>query len=158
MYALYFHTTELSKGQLFHKVRSYPVMFLWPVCGNDWPNGHDNDLTVKIAASELTKKAVEVKLEEGSVHKTEEERIGWWCIGADGKRRGQWGYIRTDNFVWADDETELVLKQQLASSTGSQVSLNMLVHNVVQWMWRRETGNGQRVPTDKKGVPTYCDI
>ena len=48
--------------------------------------------------------------------------------GADGKcHKGEdsEGHIRTDNFVRTDDETELVLKQQPASSTGSQVSVNM---------------------------------
>ena len=25
-------------------------------------------------------------------------------------------------------------------------------------MWKRETGNGQGVPTDEKGVPSNCDI
>ena len=34
MYALYFHTTELSNGQMFHKVQSYQVTFIWPVRGN----------------------------------------------------------------------------------------------------------------------------
>ena len=48
--------------------------------------------------------------------------------GTDGKRhKGEdsEGHMRTDNFVWTDDETELVLKQQPASSIGSQVSMNM---------------------------------
>ena len=57
------------------------------------------------------------------------------------------GHIRTDNFVWTDDETELMLKQP-ASLTGSQVSMNMLTFgaryctmNVEEgnWYWTRST-------------------
>ena len=49
--------------------------------------------------------------------------------GSDGKIH-KWedseGHIWTDHFVGTADETELVLKQQQASSTGSQVSVNKL--------------------------------
>ena len=49
VHVLYFHTIELSNGQVFHQ----SVAMLRA-------NGHANVLTVKIAASELVKKTAEV--------------------------------------------------------------------------------------------------
>ena len=60
LYALYFHTTELSNGQLFHEVRSYQVTFVDQSVAMLKANGHDYDLTVKLAVPELTKKTVEL--------------------------------------------------------------------------------------------------
>ena len=50
------------------------------------------------------------------------------------------GHIRTDNFVWTDDETELMLKQP-ASLTGSQVSMNMLTFGARYCTMNVEEGN-----------------
>ena len=57
------------------------------------------------------------------------------------KGDGNEGYIRTDTFVWTDDETEQVLKQQPASSTGSQVSMNMLTIGAQCCTMNVEEGN-----------------
>ena len=51
------------------------------------------------------------------------------------------GHIRTDNFVWTDDETEQVLKQQPAPLTGSQVSVNMLTLGAQYCTMNVEEGN-----------------
>ena len=76
--------------------------------------------------------------------------------GADGKRhKGEdsEGYIRTDNFVWTADETELVLKQQPASSTRRfeiQVNcgLNNQCSNLLYWYFTsREGGNTHMRPS-----------
>ena len=64
--------------------------------------------------------------------------------GADGRRhKGEdsEGYIRTDHFVWTEDETELVLKQQPESLTGSQVSVNMLTFGAQYCTMNVEEGN-----------------
>ena len=64
--------------------------------------------------------------------------------GADGKRhKGEdsEGYIRTDNFVWTEDETELVLKQQPESLIGSQISVNMLTFGAQYCTINVEEGN-----------------
>ena len=57
-YTVYFHTTELSNGQVFHKV--IRLLSFDQSVAMLRANGHDNYLTVKIAASELKKKTVEM--------------------------------------------------------------------------------------------------
>ena len=64
--------------------------------------------------------------------------------GADGKiHKGEdcEGHIRTYNFVWTDDETEQVLKQQPAPLTESQVSVNMLTLGAQYCTMNVEEGN-----------------
>ena len=43
--------------------------------------------------------------------------------------------------IWTDDETELVPKQQPASSTGSQISVNMLTFGAQYCTMNVEEGN-----------------
>ena len=109
------HNVELSNVQLFHKVRSYQITFVWPVRGNGWPNGHDNDSSVKIAAPELTKKSVEVTnyIDESRDQETEEEMIRWWRRNRwqNLQRRGQWRPPKNRQFCmdwwwdWINAET-----------------------------------------------------
>ena len=65
--------------------------------------------------------------------------------GADGKftkeRTVKGTYVRTDNFVWTDDDTELELKQQPALLTGSRVSVNMLTFGAQYCTMNVEEGN-----------------
>lgn len=51
------------------------------------------------------------------------------------------GHIRTDNFIWTDDETELLLKQQPASSAGRQVSVNILTYGTQYCAVNVKAGN-----------------
>ena len=99
MYALYFHTTELSNGQLFNKLWSYQVTFFGPVCGYveskwtwQWFDSENGSIWIEEDSGND-------KLDEGRDQETEEERIRWCDRGADGKiHKGDGkGYIRTDN-------------------------------------------------------------
>ena len=115
-------------SQVFHNVRSYQVTFIWPVCGNvesKWTCQcfDSKNSSIWIEEDSGNDKLNEVETKKLKKKGSDSDR------GADGKRhKGEdsEGYIRTDNFVWTDDETEQVLKQQPESSTGSQVSVNML--------------------------------
>ena len=79
MYVLYFHTTELSNGQVFHEVQVIRLLSIDQSMAMLRANGHANYLSVKIAALELTKKTVDVTnyIDEGRDQETEEEMIRW---------------------------------------------------------------------------------
>ena len=114
MYALYFHTTELSNGQMFHKVQSYQVTFIWPVRGNV-----ESKWTCQCFDSENCSIWIEEedsgndKLEKGGDQETEEERIRWWqrSIWQKSQRRGQWRLHKNRPFCrdcwlnWTSAET-----------------------------------------------------
>ena len=114
MYALYFHTTELSNGQMFHKVQSYQVTFIWPVRGNV-----ESKWTCQCFDCENCSIWIEEedsgndKLDKGGDQETEEERIRWWQRSRwqTSQRRGQWRLHKNRPFCmdlgwdWTSAET-----------------------------------------------------
>ena len=126
-------------------------------------NGHANVLTVKIAASEL-KKTVEMTSQIKAETKKLKKKGSDGDRGADGKRhKGEdsEGYIRTDNFVWTDDETELrsaetttrVIDWESGLSEYADIWCTILYNEC----GGRKVVMGKEYPAEK-GVPTNGDI